>query len=152
MKNRIENICTILLLLLWIPVTLDKFMHYELFRNAMIQQPFSDQLGKVLAFTLPPLEAITAICLLRVNIRKIGYYLSIFLMSIFTGYIGYAVLGSIDNLPCGCGLVFHQLSWEMHFWMNLFFLVVSMIGLVLHTKKSLSSKHQFVRENPIKIQ
>lgn len=124
-------ICTLILLAMWIPVSLDKILHFELFKSAMIQQPFNDRLGVMLAYMLPFLEVITALFFLFKKYRIVGFYLSSLLMIIFTTYVAVALLGKPENLPCGCGLVFQHLSWEVHLILNGIFLLISLIGLQL---------------------
>ena len=132
-------ICLLILLAMWIPVSLDKILHFELFKNAMIQQPFSDLMGVFLAYILPFLEVCTALCFLFNKYRIVGFYLSCLLMLIFTTYVAVAVLGRPENLPCGCGLVFQHLSWEVHLVLNCIFLLISLIGLQL--EKRISKKN-----------
>lgn len=124
-------ICTLILLSMWIPVSLDKILHFELFKSAMIQQPFNDGLGVILAHILPLLEISAVILLIKPSLRRYGFFLSAFLMTLFTGYVGLAIFGHPDNLPCGCGLVFQHLSWEVHLVLNVIFLVIGLLGLLL---------------------
>lgn len=125
---------TILLLLLWIPVALDKVLNFVSFRSGILRQPFSDNLGYVLIYSLPLLELATITTLVVTKHRKIGFILSTLLMASFTGYIGIALLGAWEKLPCGCGSVISGMSWKQHFWFNLFFLIVSAIGWALHIR------------------
>lgn len=53
------NIVVLLLLVLWIPVVIDKLTDFEAFKNGIFNQPFSDSLGNVLIYTLPVLEGAT---------------------------------------------------------------------------------------------
>lgn len=129
-------ICLLILLAMWIPVSLDKILHFELFKSAMIQQPFSDLLGVFLAYILPFLEVSTALFFLFKKYRIVGFYLSSLLMIIFTTYVAVALLRKPENLPCGCGLVFQHLSWEAHLVLNCIFLLISLIGLQLEMRIS----------------
>lgn len=54
--------------------------------------------------------------------------LSLVLMMAFTVYIGMALVGAWEKLPCGCGSVISSLSWKQHFFFNLFFLLFSGYG------------------------
>lgn len=128
------SICTLILLSMWIPVSLDKILHFELFKNAMIQQPFNDGLGVMLAYILPLFELGTVILLIKPSLRRYGFFLSAFLMFLFTGYVALAIFGNLDDLPCGCGLVFQHLSWEVHLVLNGIFLLISLLGLLLEKK------------------
>ncbi|MDX3913962.1 MAG: hypothetical protein QHC79_10535 [Pseudosphingobacterium sp.] len=128
------NIVVILLLALWIPVSIDKISDFAAFKNDMLNQPFSDNLGYVLIYTLPGLELLIALALVMEKFRKVGLMLSTVLMTAFTGYIAVALMGAWEELPCGCGSVISGMSWTQHFFFNLFFLFLSIWGLYLWYK------------------
>ncbi|QRQ59788.1 MauE/DoxX family redox-associated membrane protein [Sphingobacterium multivorum] len=127
----IYQIILITLMALWIPISLDKFMNYELFKSAMIQQPFSDQLGEFLAYSLPALELAVGLLFILPKTRLWAFSLSSLLMAAFVAYVGLAVLKVWGKFPCGCGLVFHQIGWIAHLWLNIGFLLISLLGLSL---------------------
>ena len=126
---------TLILLALWIPVGIDKFINFEVFRNGLIRQPFNDDFAQVLAYILPGLEALTVLLLLAEPLRKYGMVLSLILMTVFTSYIGAALAGAWEELPCGCGSVISSLTWKQHFFFNLFFLLISGYGVYLMNPK-----------------
>lgn len=131
-KNRtISTLIIIALLLLWIPVSIDKLLNFDTFKTGILRQPFSDDLGKALIYTLPVLETAVVLLLIIEGWRMLGLWLSAILMAAFTGYIGFALLGAWEQLPCGCGSVISNLSWGQHFWFNLFFLLLSITGIRL---------------------
>lgn len=134
-KMRIAlNIVIMLLLLLWIPVSIDKILNFAIFKTGILTQPFPNHLGYTLIYTLPIVEVITAITLITERFRKIGLMISTILMIVFTGYIGIALLGAWTELPCGCGSVINGMNWTVHFYFNLFFLTLSIVGLNLWHK------------------
>ncbi|MFS0491879.1 MauE/DoxX family redox-associated membrane protein [Leadbetterella byssophila] len=135
------KLITLALLTLWIPVSIDKWINFEIFQNGLIRQPFSDQLGQVLSYLLPVVETATIILLVVEKWRKAGMLLSTALMAVFTCYIGLALLGAWDKLPCGCGSVISQLTWKQHFFFNLAFLLLSAYGLLnLHRSGAAGGK------------
>ncbi|ADQ17084.1 hypothetical protein Lbys_1365 [Leadbetterella byssophila DSM 17132] len=135
------KLITLALLTLWIPVSIDKWINFEIFQNGLIRQPFSDQLGQVLSYLLPVVETATIILLVVEKWRKAGLLLSTALMAVFTSYIGLALLGAWDKLPCGCGSVISQLTWKQHFFFNLAFLLLSAYGLLnLHRSGAAGGK------------
>lgn len=133
-SHHLHYVCTLILLAMWIPVSLDKILHFELFKNAMIQQPFNDRFGLLLAYILPLLEWSTVVLLLIPSLRRYGFLFSSFLMLLFTAYVALAIFGRPGNLPCGCGLVFQHLSWEVHLVLNSIFLLISLLGLLLEKR------------------
>ncbi|HMR83035.1 MAG TPA: hypothetical protein PKE30_07885 [Niabella sp.] len=128
------KITMLALLALWIPVAIDKLTDFETFKSGIYNQPFSDSLGNVLIYTLPVLECATIIFLIYEGWRKVGLILSTMLMTAFTGYVGIALLGAWEKLPCGCGSVISGMSWPKHFLFNLLFLFLSLSGLYLWRK------------------
>ena len=124
-----------LLLLLWVPVAIDKVLGFSAFKNGILNQPFGDRLGYFLIYSLPALELVTVSALVFERFRKAGLILSVILMAGFTGYIGIALLGAWEKLPCGCGSVISGMSWTQHFFFNLFFLALSIFGLYLWYKQ-----------------
>ena len=135
-KKIIYHIILITLMALWIPISLDKFINFGLFRSAMIQQPFADQLGIVLSYTLPPVELAAGLLFISPRMRPSAFKLSSLLMLAFVTYVGLAVLNVWGKIPCGCGLIFNQLSWTAHLWLNTGFLVISLFGLWLELNLS----------------
>lgn len=127
----ISTLITITLLLLWIPVSMDKLLNFGTFKVGILRQPFNNDLGKVLIYSLPVLEISVVFLLIIQTWRTLGLWLSALLMAAFTGYVGLALLGAWDKLPCGCGSVISYLNWKQHFWFNLFFLMLSIIGILL---------------------
>ncbi|MCI0922407.1 MauE/DoxX family redox-associated membrane protein [Sphingobacterium rhinopitheci] len=124
---------TILLLILWIPTSLNKLLDFESFKQDINKQPFNIILAKVIIYSIPLLEILTVILIVIPKYRRLGFISSTFLMSIFTLYIASALLYVWDKLPCGCGLILSQLNWQEHLWFNLTFLLLSIAAWYLET-------------------
>lgn len=128
---------TILLLLLWIPVTLDKFWDLQSFKQTLVRQPFPDEWAKILYWLLPTIEGICVLLFVLGTIDypktkiflKWGFALSSLLLFTFTSFILFGVLGWYEQRPCGCGSVISFLSWEQHLWFNIGFLLISLFGI-----------------------
>ncbi len=148
-KKIIYQIILITLMALWIPISLDKFINYDLFKSAMIQQPFSDQLGKYLAYILPALELAVGLLFIVPKTRLWAFSLSSLLMVAFVAYVSLAVLKVWGKIPCGCGLVFHQLGWVAHLWLNIGFLLISLLGLglELYFLKNQASENRIIKNS-----
>src|SRR5690606_22991338 len=102
---------------------------------------------------LPILEIAVVIMLIRPKWRPGGFRLSSLLMAAFTSYIAAALLGAWEKLPCGCGSVISGMSWQQHFWFNLFFLSISLMGWYCYKytgnppSKQLANKEQVAKNN-----
>jgi len=142
-NTQILQAITIVLLVMWIPASIDKFINFNTFQQNMHRQPFSSSITitTLIIYSLPILELLTILLLLFSKSRIWGFVLSSLLMSIFTIYIALALLKVWDRIPCACGLIISQMGWVEHFWFNLFFMTVSIIGwnreITLLSKQSL---------------
>src|SRR5690606_13210286 len=67
------NIVIALLLLLWVPVSIDKMVDFASFKDGILNQPFSDSLGHILIYTLPAFELLTVTCTHRRPFRPNTY-------------------------------------------------------------------------------
>lgn len=125
---------TFLLILLWVPVTIDKFWNLGEFHSTLLNQPFPNWWAGILFWLLPTLELLVVVLLAwpKGNLQYPGMMLSTILLIMFTAYIALGLLDLFDQRPCGCGSVISRLSWEQHFWFNLFFLLLSIAGSLLH--------------------
>lgn len=148
-KRATYILVTLILMALWIPISLDKFTNFALFRAAMIQQPFNDRLGIFLAYALPPLELAVGLLFIVPKTRLWAFRLSCLLMTAFTAYVMLAVLKVWGKFPCGCGLVFHQIGWVAHLWLNIGFLLISLLGLKLemYFLKNQTSENRIVKNS-----
>jgi hypothetical protein len=61
----------------------------------------------------------------------VGFYLSALLLIIFTGYIALVLLNYFGRVPCSCGGVIRTLGWGLHLIFNVFFLLLSFLGIYL---------------------
>jgi len=129
-KQYISIAFTLTLLLLWIPVAIEKLFDFDTFRYAILRQPLPYEAAYTAIYTLPALELLAVVLLVFPQWRRAGFMLSAVLMALFTAYIGLALLGTWDRLPCGCGSVIKGMTWTQHLWFNLFFLGVSVVGSV----------------------
>jgi putative oxidoreductase len=67
--------------------------------------------------------------------RLAGFYASLALMIVFTIYTGIILLHFFRYIPCSCGGVIKKLTWKQHLVFNLFFVVLSILGIILKRGK-----------------
>lgn len=133
-SNLSLQIITFVLILLWVPVTIDKFWDLGNFHSTLLNQPFPNWWADILYWLLPLLELLAVILLAWPGKTKVlhqGMRLSFILLLGFTLYIAFGVLGFYSKQPCGCGSVIKNLTWPQHLWFNIFFLSLSGIGIWL---------------------
>lgn len=132
-KHKITSLISALLILLWIYAALTKLLDYETARSQMRNQVFPLWLGNILAWAVPVTELVVAGLLIHPATRQKGVIASLLLMLGFTFYIVLVKLNYFAFVPCSCGGVISQLSWEEHLLFNLFFLILAGTGVLLET-------------------
>lgn len=141
MKDTLSKITASLLIILFIYAGLSKLMDYEGFRFQLGRSPYVTGMAGFVAWFMPTVEIVAALSLTFQRTRLFGFYLSFFLMLLFTGYI-YAMLHYSPFLPCSCGGVLSAMSWSQHFYFNIFFVLVSLVGALSMASKQDNIKLQ----------
>jgi len=120
-----------LMIILWAYTAFSKIFNFHKFKQAMVTQVFPSWMGKILMYVLPLIEFAIVALLLFPQTRLIGMYASLFLMILFTLYVGGAVFHIYDRHPCACGGLFARLGWSKHFKVNIMLTLVALIGVIL---------------------
>ncbi|MBX9734195.1 MAG: hypothetical protein K2X37_09035 [Chitinophagaceae bacterium] len=134
MKPIIYYTICFLLIALFTYTAVSKWMNMSLTLYEMRNQPFSRAISDILAYILPPIEAVVALLIILEKTRLAGLYIAVFLMALFTAYVLIILLGFFNRVPCSCGGIISSLGWKGHLWLNLFFLFSSIMGIHLYKK------------------
>lgn len=129
-RTRVLNIVSALLILLFIYTAVSKLIDFSEFKLQLSKSPFITDYAPVLAWAVPLIEIGVGLLLVVKRIWLLGFYASLFLMSLFTGYI-YLMLNYSSQVPCSCGGVLSVMDWHTHLWFNVFFLSISICGVFL---------------------
>lgn len=129
-RNVIVEIISSLLILLFMYAAVSKLLDYETFKLQLSKSPFITEFAGVTAWALPVGEILVGLALAVNKFRLFGLYASLFLMTLFTGYI-YLIINLSDYIPCSCGGVLSKLTWTEHLWVNIFFLCISMLAILI---------------------
>ncbi|MCF6404380.1 hypothetical protein L3C95_15895 [Chitinophaga filiformis] len=132
-RKLLLEILSALLVFLFIYTSISKLLDYDTFRRQLGQSPFITLYAPVIVWALPVGELIIAGFLLFARTRLTGFYLSFFLLSLFTFYL-VAMLRLSYFIPCSCGGVLQHLSWNAHIVFNIIFVIFSTIGVLLQDK------------------
>jgi putative oxidoreductase len=127
-KSIFVNISCALLILLWTYTAFSKLADLTEFKRQLGNQVFGKSGTLFLLWFIPISEISAALLLLFRKTRLIGLALSHLLMIVFTTYIALILTGYYDRVPCSCGGVLKQMGWTLHFFFNLFFLLLSLIA------------------------
>jgi hypothetical protein len=132
-KNTILEIVSALFILLFVYTSLSKFTQFEPFKIVLRDSPLIGNKNIIVAWAIPSIELIVAFLLLIPRTRLLGFYSSFALMTIFTLYLGYMIIFT-PLMPCSCGGVIKQMSWNQHLVFNIFFTLLSILGCWLIKK------------------
>jgi hypothetical protein len=137
MKRKIIiELISSLLILLFLYTSLSKWLAFKTFIGDMNNQPFPNWLTPFLVWTIPPLEVLIAVGLIFEKTRVKALYGSLVLMLAFTIYTVAILLHSFAYVPCSCGGVIRNLTWPQHLFFNLFFVGISLLGIILKRKEA----------------
>jgi putative oxidoreductase len=125
----IEVICGSLALL-FAYMAFSKLADFEEFKRQLNMQVFPSSLVEILLYLIPGIELLVVILMMVKHTRLFGLILSVVLMVLFTGHIALVLSDYYDHIPCSCGGVLNSLGWQAHLWFNVFFLVLSIAGLI----------------------
>lgn len=130
----IKIICT-LLVFLFVYASVSKLADFKTFTGDMYNQPFPGYLKPILIWAVPLTELATVALLIFDKTRLIGLYASLILMIGFTIYTAVVLMHFFEYIPCSCGGAIKNLSWQQHLVFNLFFVMISLIGIIKYPLK-----------------
>ena len=128
-----------LLILLFLYASLSKFMDFKTFIGEMNNQPLPNSWTPFLVWTIPSMEIIISILVLFERTRLLGFYGALVLMGLFTIYAILILLHVFAYVPCSCGGIIKRLTWRQHLALNLFFVALSVSGVIIQRRKIFNS-------------
>ena len=129
----IADIISGVLLILFLYTSISKLAGYATFTIVLSSSPLLKPLAGIIAWLLPVTEIAIALLLFFPVTRPKGLQASFILISVFTLYLVYMVLFT-PHLPCNCGGVLQFLTWPQHILFNVFFILLSGVGILLYQK------------------
>lgn len=134
MRRKITiEIVSSLLILLFVYTAISKLLDYTSFRQVLSTSPLIGDKAAVTSLALPITEGLVSVLLFIPRTRLWGLYGSLALMTAFTLYLAYMIYFT-PKLPCSCGGVLKQMTWNQHLIFNVFFLLLSIAGIVLQRR------------------
>ena len=124
-----------LLILLFVYASISKFLDFGTFHHDLNNQPFPHSWTPFLAWFIPLTEIAISIFLIFERTRLLGFYASLALMGLFTVYSIAILLHFFAYVPCSCGGVIKHLTWPEHLVLDLFFLGLSISGVLIQRTK-----------------
>ena len=127
------EIISALLIFLFLYAAVSKLLDYQKFRVQLSQSPLLTAFAAWVSWIIPSLEIIISIMLAVRKFRLFGLYASFSLMVMFTAYI-IAITKFSDYVPCSCGGVLQNMSWNQHLIFNVGFVLLALTGIIFHSK------------------
>jgi putative oxidoreductase len=128
-----------LLILLFLYASLSKFMDFKTFTGEMNNQPLPNSWTPFLVWFIPCTEIALSIALIFERTRLLGLYGSLVLMGLFTVYTSIILMHFFAYVPCSCGGIIKRLTWRQHLVFNLFFVALSISGVIIQRRKVYTS-------------
>jgi|ADGO01.1.fsa_nt_gi putative oxidoreductase len=135
-RKLIIELISFLLMSLFLYVAFSKWFAFRTFKNEIDNQPFPNWLTPWIIYSIPPLLVLIAIAVMFERTRRVGFLASLILMSAFSLYNAAVLLKFFAYIPCSCGGISKELNWTQQLYINLFFVVISLVGLLLHRGKT----------------
>lgn len=135
-ENYIISLTGYLLVFLFTYTACSKLMDHASFLSSILQSPLIRNYATLISWLIPKLELLIVVMLLTNKYKIMGLWASLFLMVIFTIYIAYMIL-YIPNLPCSCGGVLKELSWQNHLLFNGIFILLIITSLLINYRYKL---------------
>lgn len=132
-KKWIVEIISLLFVLLFLYTAVYKIIDFNNFRAVIGQSPLITRFAPYLAVGVPAVEIVISGLLIFSRWRIIGLCASFALMMVFTFYI-VLLLNLHAHLPCSCGGIIQDMSWQQHLVFNIVFLLLSLTGIAIYKK------------------
>lgn len=138
-KNLIILSTCYIIALLFIYAAASKIIDFENFQVQLGQSPMLSAFANIISYAVPITEIIISLFLFNYKYRLIGLIVSFALMIMFTSYI-YIILNYSSFVPCSCGGLLEELSWNQHILFNMGFVILISFAIYLTDSKSLILK------------
>src|SRR6201996_3403809 len=142
----LECVCA-LLILLFLYASVSKFLDFKTFINEMNNQPLPNSWTPFLVWSIPFLEIGISASVMFEYTRLLGFFVSAVMMLLFTIYSILILLHFFPYVPCSCGGVIRKLTWAQHLVLNLFYLAISIHGIIL--QRSAYLKPIYITKNSL---
>jgi putative oxidoreductase len=127
--KRVMLMITAVLTILFFYTAVTKLLDMEEFRRQLANQTLPGWTVAPLLWLIPLSELLVSILLVFNSTRRIGFYGAAILMLLFTGYVGLVLLNVFGRVPCSCSNLIRNMGFKAHFFFNLFFLTLSIVGI-----------------------
>lgn len=117
-----------LFVLLFLYTAINKLWKIDSFERVLHVMPLIGSAANFIAAFVPAAEILIGVMLLVPLSKRAGMLAAFILMLIFTLYLVFMVIYAKD-LPCNCGGVLSNLSWQQHIIFNIIFISLAFLAL-----------------------
>ncbi len=142
MKKIVIEIIAALLVLLFLYASFSKLLGFTAFVDEINNQPFPNWMTPYLAVIIPASEILISLMLLFDRTRTIGFIAAAVVLFLFTLYAALVLFHVFDYIPCTCGGMLKKLNWWQNMLFTLTFLILSIAGISLNTKKRTANRER----------
>lgn len=122
---------------------MSKILDFENFKVQLGQSPLLSAYADYVALAVPTFELVICGLLLVPKTRVIGLIAAYCLMVMFTAYI-YIILNFSSFVPCSCGGILEEMSWNQHMAFNITFIAIAVIAIFISQIRIKSFKYIFI--------
>jgi putative oxidoreductase len=133
---QISTVTRYLLIFLFTYTGISKIIDHNNFYTSIMLSPVIHAQASIIVWLVPAVELLIVALLLSGKYTQTGLVFSLLLMIVFTAYITYMVF-FIKDLPCSCGGVIKELSWNNHIFFNCVFIFLITISLLFNIQHKL---------------
>lgn len=132
-RSVLIEIISLWFVILFLYTGIAKLLDFGVFKAQLEESPVLEPVAPVIAWSLPIVEFIVCLLLFFPRFRLKGMYASFLMMVSFTIYVAVLLLTS-PELPCSCGGIIEELSWQGHLIFNSVMILLSLLGLRMQKK------------------
>lgn len=135
-KNNILKFIRYAFIILLFYSSISKLIEYPQFYIDLLNSPVfgNEKFAVLISWLIPIIELVLADLLISTYYRRVGLYLASGLILLFTLYI-IGILGFSNHIPCSCGGIINNFTWQEHLVFNICFLLLGGIGIYLQNRK-----------------
>jgi uncharacterized membrane protein YphA (DoxX/SURF4 family) len=133
-RTTIIETITVLNIILFLYTGIAKLMDYSVFKEQLADSAILSWAATPVALLLPWVEFAIVLMLIIPRWRLKGLYASLVIMIMFTAYI-IALFSISTEMPCSCGGIMEDLSWQQHIIFNITFTLLNAWGIYLLKKQ-----------------
>lgn len=136
----IIDVISALFVLLFVYAALSKIQDFQKFKVDLGKSPILNSFTGIAAIAVPLLELVISLMFTIKRFQFLALHASFNLMIIFSAYI-LTILNFSSYVPCSCGGILQNMTWNQHLIFNAGFIFLAAIAILLYpvNQKNLSA-------------